>query len=156
MRTSPRVKSDTIIAMKHVRPSILPAALLAAAVFAAVPAAADDGEPSAHAAGSGYQQTGYATDAYPGFDSGEEEAPEQKKKSWWYSVKRETPATQLEYARSLEKSDPKGACKAYEALVREWPAVSEAALAQRRKASIYANLGNYDDAFDEYEYLISF
>lgn len=138
------------------KPARLVLPLLAAAVFTAVPAVADDGEPNTHAAGSGYQQTGYATDAYPGFDSGEEDAPEQKKKSWWYSVKRETPATQLEYARSLEKSDPKGACKAYEALVREWPAVSEAAEAQRRKASLYAGLGNYSDAFDEFEYLLDF
>ena len=106
--------------------------------------------------------SGYATDAYPGFEPKQKREPEFKEKSWWYSVKRGTPEEQLEFANAFETNkELKAAAKAYEALVREWPASAVSAEAQRRKASVLTRLAGenndmslYADAFDEYEYLM--
>ncbi len=108
--------------------------------------------------------SGYATDAYPGFEPKQKREPEFKEKSWWYSVKRDSPEAQLEFAGSFETNgNYKAAAKAYEALVREWPASAVAAEAQRRKASILTRLAGdkddmslYEEAFDEYEYLMHY
>jgi len=105
---------------------------------------------------------GYATDAYPGFEPKQKREPEFKEKSFWYSVKRDSPEAQLDFAHAFETNgNVKAAAKAYEALVREWPASAVAAEAQRRKASILTRLAGdkndmslYADAFDEYEYLM--
>ena len=107
---------------------------------------------------------GYATDAYPGFEPRQNREPEFKDKSWWYSVKRDSPEAQLEYAHAFETNGSyKAAAKAYEALVREWPASAVSAEAQRRKASVLTRMAAddndmslYSDAFDEYEYLMHY
>lgn len=107
---------------------------------------------------------GYATDAYPGFEPRQSREPEFKEKSWWYSVKRDSPEAQLEFAHAFETNGScKAAAKAYEALVREWPSSPVAAEAQRRKASVLARMAAdkndmslYEDAFDEYEYLMHY
>ena len=108
--------------------------------------------------------SGYATDAYPGFDLKQSREPEFKEKSFWLSVKRDSPAAQLEFARAFETNGNfKAAAKAYEALVREWPASAVAAEAQRRKAAVLtrmaadkSDMSLYSDAFDEYEYLMHY
>ena len=107
---------------------------------------------------------GYATDAYPGFEPRQNREPKFKDKSMWYSVKRDSPEAQLEFAHVFETNGHcKAAAKAYEALVREWPASAVAAEAQRRKASVLARMAAeksdmslYADAFDEYEYLMHY
>ena len=61
----------------------------------------------------------YATDAYPGFDGLDDvKKPERREKSWWFGVKRDTPAEQFAFAQELEtEGDSKGAAKAYDAAI---------------------------------------
>ena len=107
---------------------------------------------------------GYATDAYPGFEPSEDKEPEFKERSFWYSVKRETPAEQFDYARDCETNGyHRAALRGYEALVREWPESEVCAEAQRRKAGLLTRLAEekddmsyYGDAFAEYDYLLHF
>ena len=107
----------------------------------------------------------WATDQYPGFDGLDDlPVPEKKDKGWlwrWFGVGkpvRETAEQQLEWAKSLEsEGDFKGAVKAYDALVREWPAMPEAPLAQFQIAYVLENnIQEYADAFEEYSYLLDF
>ena len=101
----------------------------------------------------------YATDAYPGFDGLDDiKKPERREKSWWFGVKRDTAAEQFVYAQSLESArDFKGAAKAYDALVREWPACAEAPKAQLRFVQLLATeLEDYEEAFEQLEYLLDF
>ena len=101
----------------------------------------------------------YATDAYPGFDGLDDvKQPERREKSWWFGAKRDTPAEQFAYAQELERGDdPKGAAKAYDALVRAWPAAKEAPQAQLRYAQLLAGpLEDYEEAFEQVEYLLDF
>ena len=93
----------------------------------------------------------YATDAYPGFDGLDDvKKPERREKSWWFGVKRDTPAEQFAFAQELEtEGDSKGAAKAYDALVREWPVSKEAPQAQLRFVKLLAGpLEDYEEAFD--------
>ncbi len=101
----------------------------------------------------------YATDAYPGFDGLEDvKKPERREKSWWFGVKRDTPAEQLAYAQELEaEGDYKGAAKANDALVREWPSSKEAPQAQLKFVKLLAvQLEDYEEAFEQLEYLLDF
>ena len=107
----------------------------------------------------------WATDQYPGFDGLDDlPTPEKKEKGWlwrWFGVgkpARESAALQLEWAKRLElDEDYKGAVKAYDALVREWPAMLEASVAQFRLAYILVNnLQDYGEAFEEFSYLLDF
>ena len=107
----------------------------------------------------------WATDQYPGFDGLDTlPTPEKKDKGWlwrWFGVgkpARESAALQLEWAKQLEaKGDYKGAVKAFDALVREWPAMPEAPVAQFQMAYILeTHLQEYGDAFEEYAYLLDF
>lgn len=101
----------------------------------------------------------YATDAYPGFDGLDDvKRPERREKSWWFGVKRDTPAAQYAYAKELEsEGDFKGAAKACDALVREWPVSVEAPQAQLRFVKLLAvQLEDYEEAFEQLEYLLDF
>ena len=101
----------------------------------------------------------YATDAYPGFDGLDDiKKPERREKSWWFGVKRDTAPEQFAYAQGLEAArDFKGAAKAYDALVREWPACAEAPKAQLRFVQLLATeLEDYEEAFEQLEYLLDF
>ena len=104
----------------------------------------------------------YATDAYPGFDSEDELLKPSRKEPRWFSwingPKKDTAAEQFEYAVSLEREGSwKGAKKAYDALVREWPTSPEAAKAQKAVADIcLGKLLDTEDAFAEYRYLLDF
>ena len=111
----------------------------------------------------GYSQ--WATDHYPGFEGLDNlPVPEKKEKGWlaeWLGIgtpKGATPAEQLAIAKKLEADgDYKAAAKAYDVLVREWPASVEAPEAQYRLAVVFENnLGEYADAFEEYSYLLDF
>lgn len=131
-------------------------ALLALLAFLPSPVAAAPNR----VAGSGLGgNSPYATDAYPGFDGLDDvPRPERREKSWFLSVKRDTPAAQYAYAQELEAlGDFKGAAKACDALVREWPASPEAPRAQLRMATLLGSkLEEYEDAFDAIEYLLDF
>lgn len=101
----------------------------------------------------------YATDAYPGFDGLDDvKTPERREKSWWFGVKRDTPAAQYAYAKELEaQGDFKDAAKACDALVREWPSSAEAPQAQLRYVKLLAKeLEDYEEAFEQLEYLLDF
>ena len=104
----------------------------------------------------------YATDAYPGFDSEESIVQPGKKEPRWFSFingpKMKTPAEQFEWAVECERSGSFAkARRAYDALVREWPAAPEAPRAQRACADILLNVEReYADAFAEYRYLLDF
>ncbi|MGN0852868.1 MAG: tol-pal system YbgF family protein [Kiritimatiellia bacterium] len=128
---------------------------LAASVAAALAAA-----PVRNVVGSGMGgNSPYATDAYPGFDGLDDvPRPERREKSWFLSVKRDTPAGQYSLAEELEAlGEYKDAARAFDALVREWPASPEAPRAQLRFATLLAGkLDEYEDAFDQLEYLLDF
>lgn len=134
------------------RVALTMAAALALAAFAAPPA-----RNVAGAANAG--NSPYATDAYPGFDGLDDaKKPERREKSWWFGVEKDTPAAQYEYAKSLEaEGDFKGAVKACDALVREWPSSEEAPQAQLRMVKVLAKeLEDYEEAFEQLEYLLDF
>jgi outer membrane protein assembly factor BamD (BamD/ComL family) len=103
----------------------------------------------------------YATDAYPGFDNLDElPKPEKKDTSWiWFlRAKCDTPAEQMAHAHQLEaEGSLRAARRAYDALVREWPASPEAPKAQLALAMVWAKkCMNYDEAFEAIEYLLDF
>lgn len=128
----------------------------AALAFAAALTAA----PVRNVAGSGLSgNSPYATDSYPGFDGLDDiPRPERREKSWFLHVQRETAAEQYKFAEELENAgEYKDASKAFDALVREWPAAPEAPRAQLRFATLLASkLDEYEDAFDQLEYLLDF
>lgn len=100
---------------------------------------------------------GYATDYFEGFDAIDSDTRiPQKPKSLWFSVREETPAAQLKYAEMREASGrDKKARKAYEALIREWPTTPEAAAAQLALAQLQEHRQKFEQAFDEYQYLLT-
>jgi len=105
---------------------------------------------------------GYATDAYPGFDSEDRILPREKKTpaffSWWSGLESDTAAGQAAAARAHEiAGEWKKARKAWDALVAQWPASDEAPAAQLAVADISRErLEDWQDAFDEYKYLADF
>lgn len=104
----------------------------------------------------------FATDAYPGFDAdGETLAPERKEPKWFAFIngpKKDTASEQYAYCQELEADQRwSKAVKHYDALVREWPTAPEAPLAQLRLAEIlFTKIGELDEAFAEYRYLLDF
>ena len=111
----------------------------------------------------GYSQ--WATDHYPGFEGLDDlPVPEKKEKGWlteWFGLGAPDGATameQLAIAKKLEsEGEYKSAVKAYDALVREWPASVEAPVAQLCLAGVLeTNLCEYVDAYEEYAYLLDF
>ena len=107
----------------------------------------------------------WATDQYPGFDGLDNlPVPEKKENGWlteWFGIGAPDGATALEQFRIAESLEAEGehkdAAKAYDALVREWPASAEAPAAQFRLASLLeSRLAEYADAYEEYSYLLDF
>ena len=103
----------------------------------------------------------YATDAYPGFDSEDEIVNPEKKEPKWFSFingpKMGDSKSQLQYCRELIAADSRSkACKGLDALVREWPMSPEAPAAQLLLADTLSEMGEYEDAFAEYRYLLDF
>ncbi|MBQ5531015.1 MAG: tetratricopeptide repeat protein [Kiritimatiellae bacterium] len=136
--------------MSHKRILTAAAALAVAAAFAAGPYTTP---------GPGM---GYATDAYPGFDSEANILPREKKTppffSWWSGLESDSPEGQAAVAAAYGAAGEwKKARKAYEALVEQWPASDLAPAAQKHIADICRNrLYDWEDAFDEYKYLADF
>jgi len=99
---------------------------------------------------------GYATDSFEGFDALDADTRiPQKGKSFWFSVREETPVAQLLYAEKKEAAGhTRSTRKAYEALVREWPTAPEAAQAQYALAQFLESQRKFARAFDEYQYLL--
>ncbi|MEI7946027.1 MAG: tetratricopeptide repeat protein [bacterium] len=122
-------------------------------------AVAQEGPSSgARPAASPNKRGGYATDQFDGFaDMKVDERLEQKESSMWYSVSEDTPAKQLAYARqAYTDGHMRRARKGYEALIREWPTSKEAAQAQLFLAQYYEARKDYERAFQEYQYLLTF
>jgi outer membrane protein assembly factor BamD (BamD/ComL family) len=101
---------------------------------------------------------GYASDKFEGFEAFDKDTRlPQKEKSFWYSVSEETAAAQLVYAaKKAAAGKSKSARKAYEALVRQWPTAPEAAHAQLALAQLFEKMEKYGQAFDEYQYLLTY
>lgn len=128
-------------------------------VAVALAAVWGEAAPPAVAGASPGGNSPYATDAYPGFDGLDDvKRPARREKSWWFGVQRETSAGQYVYAQELEAAgDFKGAAKACDALVREWPSSAEAPQAQLRFVKLLAKeLEDYEEAFEQLEYLLDF
>ena len=104
----------------------------------------------------------YATDAFPGFDSEEKLVKPAKKEPKWFAFingpKMATAADQLVWAKFCEDSGKYSmARRAYDALVREWPTAEEAPIAQKAVADILLERElDYEEAFNEYRYLLDF
>ena len=103
----------------------------------------------------------YATDAYPGFDR-EAPLPERKKTPRWFSwingPKKSDAASQYAFAlECVSNQSYSAACKACDALVREWPASAQAPLAQEKLADLLLESENdFEGAFREYKYLLDY
>ncbi len=115
--------------------------------------------------GAGYgPQTGvrYATDAYPGFDSEKNIiSPTRKTPRWFaffYGPSQADAKSQLSYCVDLIRAGEfSKARRQLDALVREWPASKEAPKAQRALAELcLTRLGETEEAFAEYRYLLDF
>ena len=133
--------------------------LAAGAVCAATVASAAMGSPTA---GTGIDNARYATDAYPGFDSEDDDVkPERKEPKWFAFINgpnRDNAADQFAYCQELVKEgDYKKAVKHLDALVREWPAAPEAWRAQQQMAELLMDkLDDSEEAFGAYRYLLDF
>ena len=104
----------------------------------------------------------YATDAYPGFDSEKNiVAPSRKAPRWFgfvFGPDREDANGQLAYCVELmREGDFSKARRQLDALVREWPTSPQAPKAQQALAELcLTRLGETEDAFAEYRYLLDF
>jgi len=132
---------------------------LAVAGLAAVASAI---EPTSVGAGSGIAGARYATDAYPGFDNEDEMVKPERKEPRWFSFitgpTRGNAQDQMAYCDELiQEGDYSKARRQLDALVREWPTSPEAPKAQESLAALcYEQLKDYEDAFEEYRYLLDF
>ena len=104
----------------------------------------------------------YATDAYPGFDSEEDNVkPERKEPRWFQFIlgpKCDNAANQYAYGQELVKEEKwSKACRELDALVRNWPTAPEAWKAQQQMAEIrLEKLNDAEEAFKDYRYLLDF
>lgn len=104
----------------------------------------------------------YATDAYPGFsDESELLGPAKKEPrlfGWFFGPEKGTAAEQYAWCREcLSNESWRAARNGFDALVREWPTASEAPLAQKALADLYAtHYESYEEAYNEYRYLLDF
>jgi len=132
---------------------------LAIAGLAIVAPAFDHPTPGA---GTGIAGARYATDAYPGFDNEDNMVKPERKEPRWFSFitgpSRGNAKDQLAYCDELVRDGSYSkARRQLDALVREWPTSPEAPKAQQALASLcYEQLKDYEDAFEEYRYLLDF
>lgn len=113
--------------------------------------------------GPGGTNARYATDAYPGFDSEDDNVkPERKEPHWWWWMaggpECGTASEQFAYCRGLVAEEAYSkACGQLDNLVRTWPTAPEAWKAQQQMAEILLEkLGDAEEAFREYQYLLDF
>jgi len=145
------------MAMVRIRKlAFLTVSLLSVAALAPISCAAQG------AAAMPTSSTRYATDAYPGFDREEEIVASGKKDPRWFSwingPAKDSAKDQLEYARDCAARESwRKARRAYDALVREWPASPEAPVAQQALAELcLVRFKDYEAAFTEYKYLLDY
>lgn len=113
--------------------------------------------------GPGGTNARYATDAYPGFDSEDDNLkPERKEPHWWWFMvggpSRENAADEFAYCQELvaEGSYSK-ACRELDNLVRQWPTAPEAWKAQQLRAELLLEkLDDAEESFKAYQYLLDF
>lgn len=138
--------------MKFYRFSLFVMAVLAAGVSVAQSAGV----------GPGYNGARYATDAYPGFEDNDANVKPERKEPRWFSwftgPNRSTAAEQFAYCQELLKGeDWSKAARQLDALVRNWPTAPEAWQAQEQLAAVqYEKLGDTEEAFKSYRYLLDF
>ena len=112
--------------------------------------------------GPGLPNARYATDAYPGFDSEEDNVkPERKEPRWFQFIlgpKCDNAADQFAYCQELVREERwSKACRELDALVRNWPTAPEAWRAQQQMAEIrLTKLDDAEEAFTDYRYLLDF
>lgn len=83
--------------------------------------------------------------------------PERKESSWWHMPAAANAQEQLARARRFESEGARSrAIKAYDALVHEWYSAPESLVAQAALARLCEEAGEYERAFEEYQYLIAF
>jgi tetratricopeptide (TPR) repeat protein len=83
--------------------------------------------------------------------------PTRKAPSLFHRPTQKTPEAQLQYADSLRRSGRlRKAMKQYNNLVYAWPNAPEAPKAQRAYADLLLERENYEAAFDQYQYLVTF
>lgn len=85
---------------------------------------------------------------------------EQRREGWFSSLflrpAHPDPSNQLAYARSLRDGGrPRGAVRAYRALILTWPASAEAVDALLERARLLETRGLLDDAFSDYQQLVT-
>lgn len=114
-------------------------------------------------AGPGVDGSRYATDAYPGFDSEEDNVkPERKEPRWWWCLcggpSRETSSEQYAYCQELVREESySSACRQLDALVRLWPTAPEAWKAQQQLAELLlVRQDDPEESFAAYCYLLDF
>ena len=113
--------------------------------------------------GPGGTNARYATDAYPGFDSEDDNLkPERKEPHWWWFMvggpSRENAADEFAYCQGLvaEGSYSK-ACRELDNLVRQWPTAPEAWKAQQLRAELLLErMDDPEESFKAYQYLLDF
>ena len=85
------------------------------------------------------------------------EKPDRKEPSMWHRPRAHTPEEQLARAQQLEQDHHLSrAISANDALVHKWHNASQAVLAQQNMARLLEADGQYEDAFLEYQYLITY
>ena len=113
--------------------------------------------------GPGGTNARYATDAYPGFDSEDDNLkPERKEPHWWWFMaggpSRESAAAEFAFCQELvAEGEYSKACRQLDNLVRQWPTAPEAWKAQQQLAELLLEkLHDADEAFKAYQYLLDF
>jgi outer membrane protein assembly factor BamD (BamD/ComL family) len=98
---------------------------------------------------------GALDDPTSGFKPETEDLPQKKGPSMFHRPAKETPAEQLEHAKSLlEAGKDRAAEKQFRALVHAWHDSPQAPSAQFAFARLLEQRGKYLDAFNEFQYLI--
>jgi outer membrane protein assembly factor BamD (BamD/ComL family) len=90
-------------------------------------------------------------------EESKDKGPKRKTPSLFHRTAQDTPAAQLVYADSLRKAERiRKAMRQYNNLVHAWGSSPEALKAQRSLADLRFERKEYQEAFDEYQYLIDF
>ena len=85
------------------------------------------------------------------------EKPDRKEPSMWHRPHADTPAAQFARAAKFEQEHRiSAAISAYDALVHKWHNSAETVVAQQKLARLLEENGQYEDAFFEYQYLITY
>ena len=112
--------------------------------------------------GPGIPNARFATDAYPGFDSEEDNVKPERKEPRWFQFllgpDRGNATDQYAYCQELVRDENwSKACRQLDALVRNWPTAPEAWKAQQQLAELrLTKLDDAEEAFKDFRYLLDF